>query len=366
MKIKFERTKEQLELVRAMASADRLKAYEAQQAMAAFVGPVLSEVINTAPTLSNQFTQHPYDFDDNPSLPIDLFYDITDEDYIKVWSQSVPGGLPSNTVVPTASEMKIATYTLDSAHNFDRKYALKSRLDVVAKVFARLGQEVLIKQERTSANVILGTLADNATNQLVAGTSTVLLPADFNNLITRAKRVNVSWTKGTPAGRVGGVTDLWMSPERMADLRSMAYNPINTVANDRTVTAGEDSGITAPDSIRAQLFSGAGLPGFYGFAIHEINELGKGQRYTKVFDSLYSGTFDSAADDLVLGIDMSAEGLIRAVATDPDSNSQIQLEVDDQFVARQRKIGYYMSLEEGRLVLDSRTIFGIRIAAATA
>lgn len=364
MKIKFERTKEQLELVKAMASADKQVAYEAQQAMAAFVGPVLSEVINTAPTLSNVFTQFTYNFDDNPSIPVDLFYDITDEDYIKVWSQSMPGGLASNTVVPTASEMKVATYTLDSAWNFDRKYAAKSRLDVVAKVFARMGQEVLMKQERTSANVILGTLADNATNQLVASTSTVLLPADFNNLIVKAKRVNASWTQGTPVGKAGGITDLWMSPERMADLRSMAYNSINSLDADRNSTIDQGAAIPAPDAMRMQLFNGAGIPTFYGLALHEINELGKGQRYTKVFDSLYSGTFSGTADDLVLGLDLNGEGLIRAVAADPDSNNQIQVEVDDQFVSRQRKIGYYMSLEEGRLVLDSRKIFGLRIATA--
>lgn len=366
MKIKFERTKEQLELVKAMASNNRQEAYEAQQALAAFVGPVLSEVINAAPTLSNLFTQFTFNFDDNPSIPIDLFHDITDEDYIKVYSQSMPGGLPSNTVVPTASEMKVATYMLDSAINFDRKYAAKSRLDVVAKAFARMGQEVLLKQERTSANVILGTLADNASEQLVQGTTTVLLPADFNNLIVRAKRVNVAWNKGTPAGRVGGITDLWMSPERMADLRAMAYNSINNLSSDKSPVAAEDSGLPAPDSMRSALFNGAGIPSFYGLNLHEIMEFGVGQRYTKVFDSLYGGAFNANTDDLVLGLDASSESLIRAVAADPDSNTQIQLEVDDQFVARQRKIGYYMSMEEGRICLDRRVIFGLSITSALA
>jgi len=366
MKINFERTKEQLELVKAMASANRQEAYAAQQALASFIGPILSEVINTAPTLSNVFTPFSFNFDDNPSFPIDLFYDITDEDYIKVYSQQIPGGLPSNSVVPTASEMKVATYTLDSAYNFDKRYAAKSRLDVVAKVFSRMGQEILMKQERTSANVILGTLGDNATEQLVQGSGPVLLPADFNALITRAKRVNSSWTRGTPAGKVGGVTDLWLSPERMADLRAMAYNPINTKDSDQSAASGVDSGLPAPDSMRSQLFSSAGLPVFYGLSLHEINELGKGQRYTKVFDSLYSGTFSGTADDLIIGLDMSSEGLIRAVATDPDSNNQVQLEVDDQFVSRQRKIGYYLAIEEGRIALDRRTIFGIRIPNANA
>lgn len=364
MKLTFERTKEHLELVKAMASSDRAQAYEAQLAMAKFVGPVICEVINTAPTLSNVFTDSPFNFDDNPSIPVDLFYDLTGEDYINVYSQAIPGGLPTNTVVPTAAEMKVMTYTLDSALNFDKKYAAKSRLDVVAKVFARLGQEILLKQERTSANVILGTLADNVATQLVAGTSTVLLPADFNNLIIQAKRVNVSWTNGTPAGKVGGITDLWLSPERMGDLRAMAYNPINTKDSDQTVASGADSGLQAPESVRAAIFGGGGVPSFYGLVLHEINELGRAQRYSKLFASQYA-TFSATADDLVLGLDLASQyGLVRAIATDPDSNSQIQLEVDDQFVTRQRKIGYYMHLEEGRLVLDKRKVFGLRIASA--
>ena len=366
MKITFQRTKEQLDLVKAMASADKQVAYAAQQALAAFIGPVICEVINTAPTLSNVFTQHAYNLDDSPSIPVDLFYDITDEDYIKVWSQTMPGGLPSNTVVPTASEMKFTTYTLDSAINFDKKYAAKSRLDVVAKAFARMGQEILNKQERTSANVILGTLSDNATNQVISAAGKVLLPADFNSLITKAKRTNVSWQNGTPANRAGGATDLWMSPERFADLRAMAYNSINTLDADKGEIASADSMIAAPDAMRSALFSGAGIPTFYGFALHEINELGLNQRFTKVYDSINGGDFDSATDDLILAIDMSSDGLIRAVATDPDSNNQFQLEVDDQFVSRQRKIGYYGSMEEGRIVLDSRKIFGIRVNDAIA
>ena len=99
-----------------------------------------------------------YNADDNPSLPLDLYYDITAEDYITVYSQSMPGGLPTNQVAPTATELKVATYTLDSAVSFDRRYAAKSRLDVVGKTFTRVAQEILLKQEKTSANLVLGTL----------------------------------------------------------------------------------------------------------------------------------------------------------------------------------------------------------------
>ncbi len=207
MKISLKRTPEQVELIKAMASRNRAVAYEAQVALAEFIGPVLAEVINNAPTLSNLFTTLQFNADDNPSIPLDLYFDITDEDYVKVYSTAAAGGLPQNQVLPTASEMKIATYSLDSALSFDRRYAAKSRMDVVSKTFTRLAQEVLLKQERISANLIMGSLADASTNSLShvlrCKTDGQVLLHDLNTLLTRAKRINTSWAKGTPANRAG-------------------------------------------------------------------------------------------------------------------------------------------------------------------
>ena len=50
MKITIKRTEDQLALVRAMGSNNREEAYEAQAAVAELLGPVVSEVINNAPT----------------------------------------------------------------------------------------------------------------------------------------------------------------------------------------------------------------------------------------------------------------------------------------------------------------------------
>src|SRR5690606_31298646 len=132
-------------LVKAMASRDKLIAYQAQAALASFMSKIVAEVINNAATLSNLFTTLEYNADDNPSLPLDLYYDISDDDYVKIWSQSSPGGLPSNHVMPIQSELKMATYPLNTAVDFERKYAVNSRLDVVGKTFTRIAQEFLIK-----------------------------------------------------------------------------------------------------------------------------------------------------------------------------------------------------------------------------
>ena len=52
------------------------------------------------------------------------------------------------------------------------------------------------------------------------------------------------------------------------------------------------------------------------------------------------------------------DSLLRVVATDPDSNSEFTLVADDQYSIRQNKIGYFGSLEEGRVILDVRALVG--------
>jgi hypothetical protein len=380
MKITLKRTPEQVELVKAMASRNKAVAYEAQVALAEFIGPVLAEVLNQAPTVSNLFQSLQFNADDNPSIPLDLYYNISDEDYVQVYSQSHAGGLPTNQVLPTASELKLATYSLDSAVSFDRRYAAKSRMDVVSKTFTRVAQEILIKQETTSATLLMTAVAAATTNSKqhvqtnnVAGKFTL---SDMNDLLTLAKRINTSWIGGTPTTRTKGLTDLICSPEIVQDIRSMAYNAINSQDADGTAPAGTD-GLAAPDELRMEMFRNAGLPEFYGLGIMEINELGTSQKFNNLFATAAGSTsyfnqdgssgeiatFNSSTDDFVLGVDRTKDSLIRAVAVDAESGSEFNLIADDQYSIRQNKIGYFGSIDEGRVVLDNRVLVGKIVGA---
>jgi len=377
MKITLKRTPEQVELVKAMASRNRNVAYEAQVALAEFIGPVLAEVINNAPTVSSLFQSLQFDADDNPSIPLDLYYDIADEDYVKVWSQSHAGGLPSSQVLPTVSELKVATYTLDSAVDFDRRYAAKSRMDVVSKTFTRVAQEILLKQDRTSATLVMSSLAgatikssplaDDLQVFRTVTADTVLID-DFNKLMTLAKRVNTSWIGGTPTTRTRGITDIVCSPEVVGSIRAMAYNPVNTTAVPDT---SESTVLAAPEQLRNELYQNAGLDSFMGVNILEFNEFGKGQKFNTLFDNAAGGqaykTFDGArsavfagaTDEIIVGVDRTRDSLMRVVATDPDSQSEMNLVADDQYSIRQNKIGYFGQIEEGRIVLDNRVLLGL-------
>lgn len=365
MKITIKRTEDQLALVRAMGSNNREEAYEAQAAVAELLGPVVTEVINNAVTVGNLFTTLTYQADDNPSLPLDLFHDVTDEDYVQVYSQQVAGGLPYNQVFPAHNELKFSTYTLDSALAFDRKYAKKARVDVVSKTFTRMAQEVMLKQERTAFNVLATALVGGdsisatAGDHIIAAAGTSLVLDDLNKLVTTSKRINSSFVGGTPVGgSKAGVTDLLVSPEVVEDIRAMAYNPINTAAAPYSSSL-KDS-LAAPEELRSQLYSAAGLPSFYGINIIEILELGKGQRFNKIFDAVKGGvSFTEASEQILIGVDRSRDALLRPVVLDEGSTGELNVLVDDQFSVRQNKIGYYGKVEEGRVCIDDRALCGI-------
>ena len=382
MKITLKNTPEQVELIKAMASRNRAVAFEAQTALAEFIGPVLAEVINQAPALSNLFTTLQYNADDNPSIPLDLYHDIADEDYVQVYSQSRAGGLPTSEVLPTSSELKVATYSLDSAVSFDRRYAAKSRMDVVAKTMTRVAQEILLKQNTISANVVLTALAQAFTNNNLhleeGSANNRFVLADLNRMITRSKRIVTSFAGGTPDSRSGrGITDIICSPELVEELRAIAYNPINT----KGATTGSVTPVRTADEIASQAYNAAGAPEFYGINVIELNEFGgsglggSSRKFNDIFASAQSGNIPFAGgstgdqafadtDELVLGIDRTRESLIRPVAVDAENGGEFNLIADDQYSIRQNKIGYFGSLEEGRIVLDDRALIGTAVMGA--
>jgi hypothetical protein len=368
--ITLNRTEEQVKLIKLMASSNREEAMAAREAFAAAMSTAVLAVLQNAPTLSTLFRDLPYDENTVPSIPLDMYFDVTDHNYIPVWSQTVAGGLATSTT-HALQEMMVATYPLNSAISFEQAHVKGSRLEIIAKGMERMAQEVLRKQTLNSAAVIFKALADarysnagTSTTQLLrTATTRQIVLDDFNRLLTLAARVNSSWSGGTPVGGANRVTDLYISPEGLERIRAMAYNPLNTV--------GSASNIPGTDSFRDGLFNGAGTPNIYGVNFHQLLEMGVGQLFNTIFDE-YMGTttfdgygsgsaaaFNGAAEELILGLDTSRDSLLRPVLINSDSNSTWTVYPDDQFVARQKKVGFYGELREGRVAIDSRSFYGL-------
>jgi hypothetical protein len=168
--------------------------------------------------------------------------------------------------------------------------------------------------------------------------------------MTLVKRINTSYAGGTTTDSYG-LTDLFISPEIKADIRAFAYQPFTTTGA---------AGTNLPDGVREEIYRGAGAQELYGVTLHELVELGVGQKYSALFDAFKgSQTFDSVTKELVVGLDLSREGFIRPIARQSESGGTFTVLPDDQFVARSEKTGFYGSLEEGRVCIDGRVVAGL-------
>src|ERR1043165_6262241 len=158
MKLKFNESQDQLELIAAMGSKNQKQSEAAQEAFAALLGPTLGQVYQQSDTTKFLYRDMPYRVDDDSSFPLELFAEVP-EGYFSIWSSPMPGGIPTNTVHQPIEEVKFTTYRLDSAWSILSKYARQMRLPIIAKALERLLAEVQLKTSHAAWSVVLAALA---------------------------------------------------------------------------------------------------------------------------------------------------------------------------------------------------------------
>lgn len=366
MKINFKPTKEKIDLLKQAGSTNKEESLAAMEALAAAFGPIIEQVLPIYASSALIYQDWNFDPNSNPTIPLDMFED-DGINTVRVWSQQTRGGLATSEIKPKG-EYKFDTYRLDSAASIAKRVAREGNVSYVSKALERMAQEILRNQELNAWNVLMAAagsaLGPDGNPQVMSSTTAdVFQVDDFNRLFTKVDRLHTSWVDGTPATTFGskGMTDMFLSPELMEQIRGWAYNPMNTRG---VPDSTESTALGLPDSIRAEIYGKAGLPSVFGVNLHKLLEFGDAKAYNVLFDNYYSGTptFDSATQQIALALNLSMDSFIRPVAsyhTDVDVSSTVQTLVDDQFVARDEKVGWYTKLEEGRLVLDKKAIYAI-------
>lgn len=382
LKVDLKRTDKQVALIKQLGSRNRTESLAAAEAIAQIVQEPLLQVIEQAPVISNLFEGITYARGTPPSLPLATFFDVRQRNYLQTWTQTQPGGNGTN-FVQGASEIFAQVYDLWSAASLNKNYAEAANLRVVAATLERLAQEILIKRNNNAASILMNALATsvidgnpsntNAANLQVyrANTQGVFQLDDFNQIMTKYRRIVSSWVGGTPVGVRASISDLLGSPEWMAQIRSIAYQPQNTRAVPDTA---ESTVLGAPYSVRESIFKAAGNPELFGITLQEYNEFGlyiaatNQGVYNQLF-STYAGTtayagyggvgsaqFSPTTEQLVIGLNTAMFDLVRLSETGESGTYEVQ--ADDSFTLRSGKVGWTSHIREGFLSVDNRAKLG--------
>lgn len=375
LKIDIQHTPEQVALAQKLGSRNKLESLAAAEAIAAVVAQPLLKVIQQAPVFSNQFARQTYGPDEAPTIPLTPLFDTKSPGYMMVFSTSQAGGLNTNQMTG-ADEMIVQVHNLSGAASLNKKYlrTQRPRLNVISDSLQRLAQEVLVKQNLHATNVLMGALANSfidgnsantaASNYQIFRTATqgVFQMDDFNTIMTKYRRIVTSWTGGTPVGVNTKITDLFGSPEWMGQIRSIAYQPVNT-RSGAVATSGATA-LAATDEVRNRIFNSAGLPSLFDVDLHEYNELGVGQIYNNVFanyaTAAYAGyggagtaNFNASTEQVVVGLNLDWFDLISLTQTDL-GGAEWSLAADDHYPVRSDLVGWYGSQSSGFVSVDNR------------
>lgn len=382
LKINLKPTEKQVALIKQLGSRNRTESLAAAEAIAFIVQQPLLQVIEQAPVISNLFEGITYARGTPPSLPLATFFDVRQRNYLQTWTQTQPGGNGTN-FVQGASELFAQVYDLWSAASLNKNYAEAANLRVVAATLERMAQEILIKRNNNAASILMNAVATSvidgnpantaASNYQVyrSATQGVFQLDDFNQIMTKYRRIVSSWVGGTPIGVKASISDLLGSPEWMAQIRSIAYQPQNT----RGVPNSDESTVLgAPESVRESIFKAAGNPELFGITLQEYNEFGQYVAATNqgVYNQLFStyagatayagyggsGTavFSPTTEQLVVGLNTAMFDLVRLTETGEAGTYEVM--ADDSFTLRSGKVGWTSHIREGFLSCDSRAKMG--------
>ena len=139
----------------------------------------------------------------------------------------------------------------------------------------------------------------------------------------------------TGSANRGRLTDLYVSPEALEDVRNWGFDQISDATRTAIYNAGGD---------------GAPITNVFGVALHDVDELGEGQEYQNFFTTSLSGGLASGDAELVIGLDQGAnDSFVMPM------KQAVQV-FEDPTLHRQQRAGYYGFAELGFGVLDNRRI----------
>jgi len=131
------------------------------------------------------------------------------------------------------------------------------------------------------------------------------------------------------------LTDLYVSPEALEDVRNWGLDQVDEVTRREIYTASE---------------GGAPITRVFGVNLRDLDELGEGQEYQTFFTDGLGGSVQTADLELVVGLDQGAnDSFIMPM------KQQMQV-FEDPALHRQQRAGYYGWAELGFAVLDNRRI----------
>lgn len=263
-----------------------------------------------------------------PEFPLDFLAPGTEKDFV---AYTIPnhGYIPQKHV--EGDYVMVPTYDIGASIDYLLKYARDARWDVVGRAMEVLEAQFVKKMNDDGWHTLLAAGYDRNIVVYDSDSSAGLFSKRLVSLMKTVMRRNGGGNSAS--NNRGMLTDLYVSPEAMEDIRNWGLDQIDEITRREIYTAADGT-----------------LNRVFGINLHDRDELGEGQQYQLFYSNVLNGTLPGSKAELVVGLDLrKRDSFIMPV------RQEVQIFEDDT-LHRQKRAGFYGWAEQGFAVLDNRRV----------
>ena len=310
--------------------SDKAVALDAQREIAKALELPLRKGIMFGDVVTNIYEKMVLEPGSQPEFPLDLLAPGTERDYT-AYTNPGHGRIPERHV--EGDYVMVNTYGITNSIDFLLRYAREARWDIVARAMQVLEAGFVKKINDDGWHTILAAAVDR--NILVYDADAAA--GQFTKrLISLAKTVMRRNGGGNTVTATGRLTDLYLSPEALEDIRNWGIDQLDEVSRREVYQSASD---------------GAPMTRIFGVNLTDLFELGDSQEYQTFFTSDLAGSLGPSSDvELVVGLDLNArDSFVMPV------KREVEI-FEDEGLHRNQRQGYYGWAEIGFGVLDNRRV----------
>ena len=309
--------------------SDKAVALDAQREIAKALELPLRKGIMFGDVVTNIYEKMVLEPGSQPEFPLDLLAPGTERDYT-AYTNPGHGRIPERHV--EGDYVMVNTYGITNSIDFLLRYAREARWDVVARAMQVLESGFVKKLNDDGWHTILAAAVDR---NILVYDGDAAVGQFTKRLISLAKTVMLRNGGGNSVTATGRLTDLYMSPEAIEDIRNWGIDQLDETSRREVYQSTND---------------GVPMTRIFGVNLNGLFEFGDAQEYQNFFLNDLGGSLGGSRVELIVGLDLNArDSFVMPV------KREVEI-FEDEGLHRSQRQGYYGWAEVGFGVLDNRRV----------
>ena len=262
-------------------------------------------------------------------FPLDFLSPGTEKDFV---AYTIPnhGYIPQRNV--EGDYVMVPTYDIGASIDWLLKFARDARWDIVGRAMEVMEAQFVKKLNDDGWHTLVSAAVDRNIIVLDADAAAGQFTKRLVSLMKTVMRRNGGGN--TTSMNRGALTDLYVSPEAMEDIRNWNVDQIDEITRREIFTADGDNALNR----------------IFGVNLHDLDELGEGQEYQLFYSNQLSAGLPAGDVEMCVGLDLRRnDSFVMPI------RETVQVFEDDT-LHRQKRAGVYGWAEQGFACLDNRRV----------